>query len=52
MIGERAKDKLTYIAAAMTLESMPPPVLPEVCVCVCERVCRVRERERVRVRER
>ena len=30
MIGERAKDKLTYIAAAMSLESMPPAVLPEV----------------------
>ncbi|KAJ1496415.1 P-loop containing nucleoside triphosphate hydrolase protein [Baffinella frigidus] len=33
MIGERAKDKLTFIAAAMSVESMPPPVLPEVAFC-------------------
>jgi ribosome biogenesis GTP-binding protein YsxC/EngB len=33
MIGSTRKDKLTFIAGALSLESMPPPVLPEVAFC-------------------
>jgi len=33
MIGESKKDKLTFVAAAMSIESMPPPSLPEVAFC-------------------
>jgi ribosome biogenesis GTP-binding protein YsxC/EngB len=33
MIGSTRKDKLTFIAGALSLESMPPPLLPEVAFC-------------------
>ena len=33
MIGSAKKDKLTFIAGALSLESMPPPQLPEVAFC-------------------
>lgn len=33
MIGDRKKDKLTFIAGAMNMEAMPPAGLPEVAFC-------------------
>ena len=33
MIGTTRKDKLTFIAGALTMRSMPPEGLPEVCFC-------------------
>ena len=33
MIGSTRKDKLTFIAGALSLASMPPPLLPEVRSC-------------------
>ena len=33
MIGSTRKDKLTFIAGALALDSMPPPLLPEVAFC-------------------
>ena len=33
MIGSTRKDKLTFIAGALSLDSMPPPLLPEVAFC-------------------
>jgi len=35
MIGSTRKDKLTFIAGSLTLESMPPPLLPEVSTQNC-----------------
>jgi len=33
LIGERRKDKLTFLAGAMNMDQMPPEGLPEVCFC-------------------
>lgn len=33
MIGTTRKDKLTFIAGALNIDSMPPPLLPEVAFC-------------------
>ena len=33
MIGSSKKDKLTFLAGALNLDSMPPPLLPEVAFC-------------------
>eukprot|EP00283_Hemiselmis_rufescens_P014396 CAMPEP_0173446302 /NCGR_PEP_ID=MMETSP1357-20121228/36299_1 /TAXON_ID=77926 /ORGANISM="Hemiselmis rufescens, Strain PCC563" /LENGTH=333 /DNA_ID=CAMNT_0014412581 /DNA_START=130 /DNA_END=1131 /DNA_ORIENTATION=- len=33
MVGERRKDKLTFVAGALRMDQMPPEGLPEVCFC-------------------